>query len=379
MNKFASGIFITLRGYHGKGRGRRRENRFRKTNPAVTEQQLYPDVDEYDQPNEHDFDDVEKDEANFMAANRAYTEHMREKYHEKEKVKVQIIARKYFKPDDPNFITWTEKMQIKSLYAKDPVEWSPERLSESFPALPDTIRRILRANWQPKNAQTVVNYDTKVIENWNKFKSGNIAVSSKLEAHLQQFKGRKIEVADLETIAEKFVRPKPVFPEPKATLFKSIVQDFIQPLTTTKDIPKISDGNENRKLDFSKLNVRKSRMNFDTFVKTTVEKIDSTDNLSLEVQLLVGEYKKKKDEETLEISDIAGAEVEGITVNNRNERTPFEVKEDEKITMQGRNIFSEGELLGELFNKRNRKILEGRKEQKKDGKMMEQTKKKMSK
>ncbi|XP_015127927.1 uncharacterized protein LOC107048960 [Diachasma alloeum] len=351
MNKLGSAILVTLRGYHGRGGGRPRGRRLRVAKPVFTEQKLYPDANDNDEPDEDDFDDVEKDESDFMRANQTYTEYMREKYQEKEKLKMRIVGRKYFKSDDPNFLTWTEKMEIKSLHAKDPVEWSPERLSESFPALPDTIRRIIRANWQPNNAKVVIKYDEKVIDNWNKFRSGNIAVSPKLEAHLQQFKGRKIEAADLKTIAEKFVRQKPVFPEPKATLFSSLVRDYVEPPKAEEKIPRISDGKERARIDLSQVKIEGKRVNFDTFVEKTVGTLSRADNLSPELQLLVDEYKKKKDEEALGNSDTSGAEVEGMKVENTKGRGSFEAKKDGKIGMKRENIFSKGESSTGEFRK----------------------------
>lgn len=53
----------------------------------------------------------------------------------------QNIKRKYFKSNiqQPNFLTYFEKQQIKNLHEKSPKEWTPETLSTCFPASPETI------------------------------------------------------------------------------------------------------------------------------------------------------------------------------------------------------------------------------------------------
>lgn len=53
----------------------------------------------------------------------------------------QNIKRKYFKmnPVLPNFLTYFEKQQIKTLHEKSPNEWTPETLSTCFPASPEII------------------------------------------------------------------------------------------------------------------------------------------------------------------------------------------------------------------------------------------------
>ena len=44
------------------------------------------------------------------------------------------------KENYPNFLNWSEKVQIRFLFNSDPTTWSPERLSESFPATIDIIK-----------------------------------------------------------------------------------------------------------------------------------------------------------------------------------------------------------------------------------------------
>lgn len=85
---------------------------------------------------ETDFDDLETD---FMNVDKTHKEHMKELEIRKERLKNQIVKQKYFKTKYPNFLTWNDKEQIKYLHSTNPEEWTIDRLSESFPALPGVI------------------------------------------------------------------------------------------------------------------------------------------------------------------------------------------------------------------------------------------------
>ena len=137
----------------------------------------------------------------------------------------RITRSKYFKDEQPRFITYVEKDQIQNLHESNPKEWTPEKLSESFPALPETIRKILKSKWVPKSVDAVINYDKQAIENWKDFKTGKLVVDPVLNEHLTKFKNRKISLTDREILSEKFVPPKMEFPKPQSTMFSSIVKD----------------------------------------------------------------------------------------------------------------------------------------------------------
>lgn len=85
------------------------------------------------------FDDMETD---FMDISKTHKEHVKEFDNMKERLKYQIIKQKYFKEKYPNFLTWNDKQQIKYLYKTNSEEWTIDRLSESFPALPEVIEVI---------------------------------------------------------------------------------------------------------------------------------------------------------------------------------------------------------------------------------------------
>ena len=62
---------------------------------------------------------------------------------QRELAKRKIIQKKVFpKAPNPSLLTLMEKEMIKYLHKKDSVEWSIERLAESFPATPGVIQKV---------------------------------------------------------------------------------------------------------------------------------------------------------------------------------------------------------------------------------------------
>lgn len=86
-----------------------------------------------------DNEDFEEWESDFMGISNTHKDYNKEQRFSKERLKHQIIKRKYFKEKNPNFLTWNEKLQIRYLHSSDPKEWTISKLSESFPALPEVI------------------------------------------------------------------------------------------------------------------------------------------------------------------------------------------------------------------------------------------------
>lgn len=78
-------------------------------------------------------------ESDFMNVGLSHREHSKEMSKYKVNLQHDIIKQKYFKESYPNFLTWSDKKQIQFLHNSDPEEWSIEKLSEGFPALPATI------------------------------------------------------------------------------------------------------------------------------------------------------------------------------------------------------------------------------------------------
>lgn len=85
---------------------------------------------------EIDFDEWESD---FMNVDKTHKELHEENHILKERLKYNIVKQKYFKTKYPNFLMWNEKQQIKYLYNTNSKEWTLDKLSESFPALPEVI------------------------------------------------------------------------------------------------------------------------------------------------------------------------------------------------------------------------------------------------
>lgn len=178
---------------------------------------------------------------------------------DRELLKRRIVRNKYFKEVEPNFLTYVEKDQIKKLHREDPGEWTPERLSESFPVLPHTIRKILKAKWEPKSVERILAYDNKVVKNWKQFKTGQLPVNPILEEHLMKFKDRKIILSNRETLAEKYMLPKIELPKPKSSFFRSIITDCVGKKSLENKILISSQDNVSmgeKKSEASKKNMR---------------------------------------------------------------------------------------------------------------------------
>ncbi|KAK0172948.1 hypothetical protein PV328_006207 [Microctonus aethiopoides] len=311
MNSLKSFIFIISRGYSRRPSQYNKSYRIQKIHENMNEKQLYPDVNENELDLYDDNDDLDSAESDFSSAGKSYTQHLREEKYAKELLKMRIIKRKYFKSNDPAFVTWTEKNQIQSLHKADNVEWTPERLSESFPALPETINKILKAKWLPKSVDSVIKHDQSVVENWKKFKSGNLAVDPTLENHLKKFENRKIDIENLALNAEQFVKQPPVFPTPKSNIYRSIIEDGIEN-TKKKQLnnqlkieDKISKTNNSVKELIKKDKYNDKKMvTFDAFLQDKIDTIADSKNLSLENQLLVDEYKERKNIAAIETNDL---------------------------------------------------------------------------
>ncbi|XP_033223526.1 uncharacterized protein LOC117177137 [Belonocnema kinseyi] len=200
----------------------------------------------------HKFEELHEDmdefESDFMNAGTSHRMHEGELAVQKEKLKTKITFSKYLKEVEPSFLTFAEKEEIKSLHERDPNEWSVERLSESFPALPATIKKVLHAKWSPKSVETVLRYDEKVISNWEAFHAGELPVTPTMEKHLQNFKDRHIVLTGREQLAKRFVPPKMKFPKPKSTIFSKIAENFLLPNVDQK----VKKDDENADLEIRK-------------------------------------------------------------------------------------------------------------------------------
>ena len=95
---------------------------------------------------------------------------------DKDMVKKKIVQKKIRQlesPKEPNLLTWSAKMQIKYLHEKDPDEWTPEVLAESFPVSKYAITGILKNKQIPYSEVQIFKHDLKVHKNWQKLKEAS--------------------------------------------------------------------------------------------------------------------------------------------------------------------------------------------------------------
>lgn len=181
---------------------------------------------------EHDFEsmadmEMEDVEPDFAEAHQSYDSYKKELTKNKDLLKLRIVARKYFKEVEPSLLTYVEKEQIRYLHESDPLVYTPEQLSQSFPALPHTVRKILKAKWTPKSADRVLKHDQLVIENWKKFKRGELPLEPRLREHVKKFQGRMISLPNKEELEKKFIPPEKTFPKPKSQLYSGIIRSYL--------------------------------------------------------------------------------------------------------------------------------------------------------
>lgn len=206
----------------------------------------------YEEPNLEELDshDLDEFEADFTHADKFHKDYEQEKIKSIQLLKKRIVASKYFKKDkDPNFLTTIEKDQIRKLHESDPEEWTAEVLSKSFPALPETINKILKSKWSYSSVERVLQYDATVVDNWKLFRAGKLPVSPVLREHLAKFQNRTIMLPDRHLLAEKLVPPKTELPKPKSTFFSNIVQSYLDQETNNQDDNKVLPSGKETMVD----------------------------------------------------------------------------------------------------------------------------------
>ncbi|XP_053981522.1 uncharacterized protein LOC128877905 [Hylaeus volcanicus] len=189
-------------------------------------------------------DDLDEGESDFMNVGKSYDMHQREMEKKKEIMKASIVKKKYFKNIQPNFLTFVERDQIQKLHKSDPEEWTPEKLSKSFPALPESIRKILISKFVPKSVEEAIKYDTRVVENWKMFKTGKLVVDPDLNDHLMKFRHRKINLTDRESLVENLIPPKMEFPKPRSVMFSNMIKGFVNVEQSSHNQQQISDRSD---------------------------------------------------------------------------------------------------------------------------------------
>ncbi|XP_072385543.1 uncharacterized protein [Diabrotica undecimpunctata] len=163
-----------------------------KTDPGIHKRKVVLGAQEFQQ----EYQDMELDdlETDFMDAHKSYKQHMEEVKVRNEQIKYMIVKNKYFKEKFPNFLTWSDKEQMRLLHSTDPEEWTIEKLAESFPALPEVIKKVLKAKFSKADSK-MKNHDATVEKNWQEFRKGKlIDLPPDLVEHLKKFTNRKVNV-----------------------------------------------------------------------------------------------------------------------------------------------------------------------------------------
>ncbi|XP_046621235.1 uncharacterized protein LOC124305660 [Neodiprion virginianus] len=222
MNASRMLINLAKRSYGAQKSWKVRPNPGIQRRADMLEDDIEKDLESF---NEFDLEDAEPD---FSQAHKSYSMHKQEMAEAKEKLKLRIVARKYFKEHEPNLLTYIEKQQIRHLHESDSLVYTPEKLSESFPALPHTIRKIIKVRWHARNADRVLKHDQQVINNWQKFKRGELPLEPRIRQHLEKFKNRKITLPDKAEVEQKLLPPPPEFKKPQSQLYTGIIQNYLK-------------------------------------------------------------------------------------------------------------------------------------------------------
>lgn len=204
-----------------------------------------------------------------MNVHKSHKEHISEHQKFKEKLELWKTKQQHFNVKNPNFLTYIEKEQIKLLHSKDPEEWDPEKLSESFPATPENISKICKAKWIALSEDRIKKHDEKVLKNWSLFKSGNLPIFDKeLKEHIEKFANRSLK--DIRNVPLENVRKPIALEEPAISEFSSIITSCKK----YKDEPKQIEAKSDSKL--SEVNNKITPGEDETFL---LDKVTSKKNL----------------------------------------------------------------------------------------------------
>ncbi|XP_059078573.1 uncharacterized protein LOC131876997 [Tigriopus californicus] len=143
------------------------------------------------------------------------------------------------KPKSPNLLTYLEKAMIAHLHRSDPALWTLEQLAQSFPATPDIVKRVLKAQkkqFGPSRPHDIVAHDQKVLANWQLLAKGQLELPEAVAAHLRDnFGSANVSKtaqtyinADLaERVKRELLEKAQVEPQPApAGPFVNIIRDY---------------------------------------------------------------------------------------------------------------------------------------------------------
>ncbi|XP_055639587.1 uncharacterized protein LOC129777371 [Toxorhynchites rutilus septentrionalis] len=193
----------------------------------------------------HQADLEQLDDADFSQVHKSHKQYERETQQYRERLQSWIVGNKYFKTKQLNFLTWSEKEQIRYLHNFDPEQWSIDKLVESFPADRYTIAKIVKAKWIPRDANRIQQHDESVRDNWEMLKSGRIKnIDSGFAEHLKKFIHRNFQEAKKPKVESK--RLYEIQPLPEDGEFSRIITSCKKYNTCLEqqDVRKIGEGQQ---------------------------------------------------------------------------------------------------------------------------------------
>lgn len=176
-----------------------------------------------------DPDDFSQYEGDFLNIDPTHTAHKKEIRVEKERIKHRTVQAKYFKTQKVNFLTWSEKEQMRNLHATDPEEWCIEKLADCFPVDCETAAKVVRARWVPRDEAKIRKHDESVRQAWMSLKEDQIGdIDPDLKEHLMKFSGRSLQTNVFRSKVTAVSTPIQTAPK----------EDFIKILTSCKKYQK---------------------------------------------------------------------------------------------------------------------------------------------
>lgn len=216
-----SRLLISNRTYAPRGsRGNR--TIFPNLSGATKQTRLLDNIDDiFDDP-----ENTNNQEVDFLELKKLRSNVQQDVLHDEQKIKQIMIKKKYFKGKKGiNFLTWSEKEQIRKLYENEPDTWPIERLAESFPVSFENVVKVAKAKWYPGDVSRIQKHDKGVKENWAKFKRNELdgELDPEFAEHLKKFSHREFDNTVDNVTLKAIEANKFQFPKPKSSEFSSII------------------------------------------------------------------------------------------------------------------------------------------------------------
>ncbi|KAL3866788.1 hypothetical protein ACJMK2_044057 [Sinanodonta woodiana] len=100
------------------------------------------------------------------------TEAQRYEKQQRKWLKNKIIEKKYFSPPkETSLLTWNAMEQIRYLNREYPDEWTPEKLSKSFPISPNGVIQLVKSKFFFKTEEEIIKHDQRIRWKWSELRS----------------------------------------------------------------------------------------------------------------------------------------------------------------------------------------------------------------